>query len=109
MSPGTDADRPEGAGAEEMRTLLLQPKPDRLQVIHPTPDSTAMMRGWKPGDPQRCRLCPRAECTADANDYCLVAVPDYVPNHECGMFSLARWRAERAARLGIDWEAGPAH
>jgi hypothetical protein len=82
-------------------TLRMDRGPLTLAVAYPTPDSVAIMRSWRPGEPARCPLCPRAECTADANDYCLVVAPERVADGDCPLFSLVAWRAQRLAGGGV--------
>jgi hypothetical protein len=57
---------------------------------------SAIHRQWKPGDGERCKLCPAAECEARRfrRDFCTVCVPDYIEREAAGQFSLVAWRKE---------------
>jgi hypothetical protein len=70
--------------------LPIQPHPLCTDVAHARAAAgpvTAIMRDWRPGDAARCRLCPRARCSAAGRDHCLVVVNLYVPHDAAPLYS----------------------
>lgn len=78
---------------EPPATVPLQPLPAALSVARMTVAGrpiTAIMRHWKPGDAERCRLCPRHLCEVNSAGACLVLVPQHVADHEAALEPLER-------------------
>jgi hypothetical protein len=107
MSQGTDAGRPEGAGAEGPRTLRMQPKPVETIVARMPIGgevATAITRIWAEGDTGRCRLCAR--CTARLN-VCTKLTDVAVPVGSGGLFStLGREDVGVVLGLAVGYPAG---
>jgi hypothetical protein len=90
-----------------------QPVPEKcLAVRHRTPEGewvTAVYRRFAPGEADRCRLCPRGECSA-VNDECLVGVDGHVPRGEAKMLATrppAPGRCGAASGLDLAVRNGP--
>jgi hypothetical protein len=64
---------------------LGQPSPVYAQLVV-LGDRTAIMRRWRPGDTERCQLCPVGTCVAYQNA-CLLGVPGLVEGDEALLFS----------------------
>lgn len=85
---GTSVTDPEGDG--ERDTLPLQPRPIGLTVITIEDCGlTVIKRQWAPGDPARCRLCPRGKCGADSFDSCVVVARRPVDRASTGLYSVS--------------------
>lgn len=92
LADGNAADR-EGqmdggrAQDEATATVPLQPRPEHTWLAHfsfMTFHFTAVMRLWKSGDPERCRLCTRCRATGGG---CLMIVPKHVERESAPLFS----------------------
>jgi hypothetical protein len=74
--------------------LSMAPKILGLVVIHEdtlTGPVTDIVRRFD--NPDLCHLCPRALCRHRMAGFCVVHVPDYVPDELCPTYSLAAQRA----------------
>jgi hypothetical protein len=89
-----------GKDPKAVRSIPLQPEPVDWMAIEAGAggvDFTSVAREWRPGDEQRCQLCPLERCMArKLRRYsCIVAVPDSIPRDQVRMFSLTDWLKER--------------
>lgn len=73
-----------------------QPRPIGLWLAtSKAGDSTVIVRAWKPGDTDRCGLCPESTCSARQN-VCVVMVDDeYVADDQAAL-----WRRDDESKGG---------
>ena len=106
----SSADPPaQGNETERAATLPLQPRPIETDVTHTYANGiwvTGIMRSWKAGDSDRCRLCPRDRCTAAGRDRCLVAVDDFVSRESAALLSLVGCLWQDRPDMGADGHRG---
>lgn len=72
--------------AEPLATLVTHES-------HSDGESTSIARLFSAADVGRCRRC--RECRANALGFCLVTIPENVPDSAARLFSLADWQRGR--------------
>jgi hypothetical protein len=95
--------------------VQIQPKPYRTRVgYHPIPGGTVTLihRWWRPGDAERCGLCPAGSCCA-SDGSCAINVDGKVPKADAPMFDSTPTSAlvgdrERFGRAFVD-DLRPGH
>jgi hypothetical protein len=77
---------------ERAAVLPIQPEPEQTRVVYLRLFGrviTAVMRCWRPGDAQRCTLCPRCKAYGDG---CLMIFSRRVTRAEAPLVSTRRCR-----------------
>jgi hypothetical protein len=75
-------------GTDSPDVLRLQPLPATVmvaQIVFGREPVTAISRTWKPGDADRCRLCPK--CHAYDNR-CMIVTNSLIPDSETALYKL---------------------
>jgi hypothetical protein len=91
VTAASEGRSPEARGAEGPATVLMQPMPIDMSVAHKScgaVEMTAIMRTWRDGDAARCQLCPRAACTVNDNNACIVLIPRHIPYRSAALATL---------------------
>jgi hypothetical protein len=79
-----------------------QPMPSHLHMAWTKVGGTtvtSIMRTWKPGDVERCKLCPLGQCIARQSgvNHCLVVVSEHVkPGLPASLYSVTDLLKRRA-------------
>lgn len=95
-------------GRDDPDLLRIQPLPIDTRVVRfvsSNGDFSSVLRRWRPGDSERCRLCPTGKCWAQ-DDLCLIAVNRFVATDEAPLLDVSNTPLHKTAKYPRPFSEG---